>query len=118
MANRATHVASGAVTATAVWLMHCRKSGRRIDLGELAVVGIGGAFCGALADIAEPAVHPRHRGFFHSWTAAGLLVFCTWKICTDPGCSNDLKGLVKTLSTAHGSHLLSDCLTELGLPVV
>jgi inner membrane protein len=116
MANRAAHAAGGALASSGIWLAHCKRVGRKTGLAEVATVGAIGMFGGILADVLEPAHHPHHRGFLHSWTLAGLLAYGVWKISKSPDWSEELKVFLQMLSAAYGSHLLLDCGTPLGLP--
>ena len=81
------------------------------DLGRTLSLGLAGYAIGAVAgtwpDVLEPATTPRHREFFHSWTAFGLLAWGTARLLqstADP----TAKWLGGMAATGYLVHLLDD----------
>lgn len=71
MPNGPTHrLVAGTVLTLAAATEETRRG--EATLKPLAAGGIA-ALCGTLPDLLEPATHPNHRQFFHSWTFAVLL---------------------------------------------
>lgn len=70
MANRRVHRVAGAVAGGTRALIAARHQ----EPLHLAVEAVGGALAGSWAgtwpDVLEPAFHPNHRAFAHSWAAA------------------------------------------------
>ena len=80
MANKAEHDLIGLLIGAGISLFN--KDGA----SQLAINPISGALVGKymsrVPDLLEPAYHPNHRAFFHSWTCLGLLgfgMYKTWK---------------------------------------
>lgn len=81
----------------------------------------GGALAGTLPDILEPAYHPNHRQFFHSFTALGLVgvglyKLHKWEPSDDVG--KVLRGLGMVVCGAYIAHLVMDAGTPKSLPLV
>jgi hypothetical protein len=71
MPKRKTHIivggGSGAITAALA-----AREQQPLDLIAETLGGVLGGIVGSLApDVIEPAVHPQHRSFAHSYVAAG-----------------------------------------------
>ncbi|MEY2408856.1 MAG: inner membrane protein [Verrucomicrobiota bacterium] len=99
--------------AAAVALGHQRF----VNWAEVLVVGFLGIPVACLADILEPALSPRHRGFFHSVLVVLLCIvgFFAWCKYFDP--SPGSRRLVASLGVAFLSHHFLDSLTPSGLPL-
>ena len=74
-------------------------------LALVASVGLG-MLGGRLPDIIEPAIHPRHRKFWHSWTCAGVLNAGHWFLPAP------LKAATVPILVGYNSHLLADSTTS------
>lgn len=119
MANRAEHELIGMAVGAAVSLI------RDEDTSTLAVNPATGATLGKYAarlpDILEPAFHPNHRAFFHSWSVLALVGFGTYKAYQwqpeDTG-AKILKWALVIGGAAYASHLLRDAITPKGLPTL
>jgi len=121
MANGKVHLLVGtglAVAADFLW-QHSQMANdpdRKFDWGELAIVGLCGGVVGLLADILEPAVHPHHRGFFHSIVFAALMV---WALVRFGGKLTGLAAVFCAIMTlSYFSHLFLDALTPRSLPFI
>ena len=83
--------------------------------------GIGGALFGTLPDLIEPALHPNHRKFFHSFVALGLAAYGMTKLYDwQPESENRpfcrAAGLV--VGGAFCVHLGMDSFTKRSLPLI
>jgi membrane-bound metal-dependent hydrolase YbcI (DUF457 family) len=98
----------------------CRYYEREPDLGELLLCAGAGLLAAGVPDFIEPAIHPHHRQFAHSFTTGGILL----KLATDH-CGVDNGGLTqfqKILLAAgiagYVSHLIADACTPKRLPLI
>lgn len=86
----------------------------------LASAGLAACF-GCVPDRLEPAIHPNHRQFFHSFAVGALLIYAGKKVY-DWRPEDDLgraaKYLVLVGIAAYGIHLAMDALTKKSLPLV
>ena len=73
MPNGRTHTWVGAASGSAVAVYRGRQQPLLNVVLEGLGGGIGGYLGGKVPDILEPASHPGHRDFCHSWTAGGVL---------------------------------------------
>jgi len=121
MANGKTHLLAGAGVAIAADVFWQRSQmaadpERKFDWGELLLVGSCGAAFGILADILEPAVHPHHRGFFHSVGFIAILFWAITKIGAKLTAFAFAFSAIMVMS--YLSHLFLDCLTPRSLPFI
>ena len=125
--NRKNHVTLGLFVGAAAgiggYAIHCRRSGEPVKWVELLLHGGSGALmgmlAGALPDILERPVHPHHRGTFHSLSMLAALIFFTgswFRRTLDKG--GDCSPLVLGGVLGYCSHLVSDSLTPMGLPLL
>lgn len=118
MAKMRTHVLLAASTAAAAYLVHARVSRTPVSWQGLLLSALLGAMGGSLPDLAEPALHPGHRAFFHSITAAALLMYgCQWLWC-NRAATPDQKCAAIFGALGYATHLIADGLTPKGLPAV
>lgn len=126
MASRRDHQIAGILTACIYEI--CRLSDRykhgMPPKGKDIMIGIpkaliAGSLGGCLADILEPAVHPNHRGFFHSYAIAAILILFCIKIKDSKFLESNpqIKSALYSLLLSYGSHLTLDAVTPKGLPV-
>ncbi|WCL55545.1 metal-dependent hydrolase [Gimibacter soli] len=119
MANRVEHEIIGAIAGGTVAALNNDAK------DQYAVNFAAGAFLGKVAarlpDLLEPAIHPNHRGFFHSWLflsvlGAGMVKLWEW----EPEATNQkvLKWALLVTGAAYASHLLRDSITPKSLPIV
>ncbi len=74
-----------------------------------------------LPDLLEPALHPNHRQFFHSWAFAGLLGLATYQVYRwEPETPLQEVARFSLLAgaAAYFIHLLLDAGTSKSLPLV
>jgi inner membrane protein len=86
----------------------------------LASASLAACF-GCLPDKIEPALHPNHRQFFHSFAFGALVIYAgkkvyDWQPEDDFGKAARYVALVGI--AAYGVHLAMDALTKKSLPLV
>lgn len=89
--------------------------------GKTLLSGVGAAACGTLPDLIEPALHPNHRQFFHSFLALGIAGYglkklYDWQPQTDEG--RFWRGIGMVVCGGYAVHLLMDATTKRSLPLV
>jgi len=92
------------------WLEQLDDPSKKFDWGEFFLCTAAGGAAALLPDILEPANSPNHRKFFHSITAAGLVVYAMSGRHTE-GCSKPVLKLLTILGMGYLSHLALDCTT-------
>lgn len=115
MASKTTHVAIGAVIGAGIYILLTEKENRTPE----ALVGavIAGATIACIPDILEPAFHPNHREFFHSFLVLGGIHFIHDKIKQSDKVSFPGKMATSIFSGSYASHLLLDAFTPKSLPL-
>lgn len=116
MASGKQHALIGAGVAVAGWLAYCKLAKRPLELGELLLAAGVGAIGGLVPDLLEPALHPNHRQFFHSYVAVMLLVHANGHLSRNPQVPAEVRGTVHLASVGFLSHLLADARTPKSLP--
>jgi membrane-bound metal-dependent hydrolase YbcI (DUF457 family) len=106
------HLIAGLAVGAAVngviqWLECLDDQNKRFDWGELLVCTAAGGAAALLPDILEPADSPHHRKFFHSITAAGLVVYSISGRHTN-GYSASARKILMVLGMGYLSHLVAD----------
>jgi membrane-bound metal-dependent hydrolase YbcI (DUF457 family) len=121
MANFKTHCIVGVAVGAGLNLVKQSSQraidpGREFDWGELLFWCTVGGTAASLPDLLEPASNPNHRGFFHSFAFAALIL-CA--ILGEP--SSKLREKFGHLPLLTGfsylSHLALDIITPMGLPI-
>ena len=118
MPNVKAHMIIGSVATTAVALADEKPS--KIT-HNVVVAPFIGASVARLPDLLEPALHPNHRQFFHSFTmlaAVGVGMVKAYKWEPETTFEKLVRGLIVLGGVAYASHLLADGLTPKGLPIV
>lgn len=116
MGNRSEHAIFGALAAlTTYGLYKLKKEEKPTIQGALGSLLVG-AFAGVLPDLLEPASHPTHRSFFHSFTLLMMLMQGNLKTWEAQNLTEDQKLVISLLSAGYGSHLLSDSSTPRSIP--
>lgn len=118
MASGKQHILIGAGIGVAAWLVYCKLADRPVKLLETALAAGVGAIGGLVPDLLEPALHPNHRQFFHSYVASGLLVVANHHVLRNREIDPALRAAVHLGSLGFASHLLADAGTPKGLPLV
>ncbi|MCU7937094.1 MAG: metal-dependent hydrolase [Candidatus Thiodiazotropha sp. (ex Dulcina madagascariensis)] len=119
MPNAVAHRLVGAVgVGGMVWTIEGETG--RSSYAPVTAGLLGGALS-SLPDFLEPAIHPNHRGFFHSYAVLALLgygAYRLWKWEPTDGFGQlaRMGGLVVIAS--YGIHLVMDATTPKGLPIV
>jgi hypothetical protein len=63
--------------------LYCKVFDRPIEIGEVVRAAGVGMIGGLLQDLLEPAIHPHHRKFFHSYAATALLAHANHHVSRD-----------------------------------
>ena len=84
MPNGNIHKNAGAILGASTYLLVQNNSQEKekIDFGELLLSSGIGLSTARIPAILEPAIHPNHRAFFHSFVFGGLFCFTgvyAWK---------------------------------------
>ncbi|MCJ9429669.1 metal-dependent hydrolase [Kordiimonas marina] len=120
MPNRDIHVLAGAI-AGALLTKDSEDSNDTDPTTSVLVGAAAGAVGGRLPDILEPALHPNHRQFFHSYAVLGLLgcgFYHAAKWSPETGWEKCLRYLTLGMIGGYACHLLFDGTTPKGLPLV
>ncbi|WP_341501926.1 metal-dependent hydrolase [Gallaecimonas sp. GXIMD4217] len=119
MANGKTHQTAGAVTGALLCMLDRKNAGSfAVDPFSAALIGSIG---GRLPDILEPALHPNHRQFFHSFFVAVTMFYGMKKLYGwEPETAGKqlMRQLLLIGGGAYLSHLLLDSFTKKSLPIV
>jgi membrane-bound metal-dependent hydrolase YbcI (DUF457 family) len=111
-------LAVGAVVNGVIqWLECLDDKTKRFDWGEFLVCTAAGGAAALLPDILEPADSPNHRKFFHSITAAGLVVYSISGRHTS-GYSASVRKILMVLGMGYLSHLALDCTTPQAIDLI
>jgi membrane-bound metal-dependent hydrolase YbcI (DUF457 family) len=116
------HLIAGLAVGAAVngliqWLECLDDQNKRFDWGEFLVCTAAGGAAALLPDILEPADSPNHRKFFHSITAAGLVVYSISGRHTN-GYSASARKILMVLGMGYLSHLVADAGTPKSIKLV
>lgn len=114
-AHRAAAVVAGLVTSFV-------NSGPEEERVEMAALFTAASLFGAkLPDILEPALHPNHRAFFHSFLVFGGSVWAVkalWEWRPESLNERRLRAVLLGALVGYCSHLGLDALTCKGLPLI
>ena len=116
------HLVAGLVVGATVngiiqWLECLDDPTKRFDWGEFFLCTAAGGAAALLPDILEPADSPNHRKFFHSLTAAGLVVYAISGRHTN-GCSKPVLKILTILGMGYLSHLALDSTTPRAIDLI
>lgn len=96
------------------------QNGRAPTAAALAM-GLAAACLPSLPDILEPALHPNHRKFFHSWAVVGLLGCGMYRLYDwqpEDGWDRSIRVAGLALGAAYLAHLARDAFTTKSLPLI
>lgn len=96
------------------------RDGRPLTAAPVAM-GITAACFPSLPDLLEPALHPNHRKFFHSWAVVGLLgwgMYGLYDWQPDDGWDRFARVAGLALGAAYLAHLARDAFTAKSLPLI
>ncbi|MDT8405049.1 metal-dependent hydrolase [Sulfuriflexus sp.] len=119
MANAVAHRFGAALVVGGISAYNEDQNGQ--NTAKPLVHATAAAVCGSLPDILEPAFHPNHRQFFHSFGFAGLLGYGLYKLYQwQP--QDEMNKLLKQAGFVVGGaylvHLAMDATTPKSLPIV
>lgn len=118
MANAKQHALIGAGVGAIGWLLYCKLVDRPIEIAELLLASGVGMIGGLIPDLLEPAVHPHHRQFFHSYAATALLAHANHHVSQNEKLPAEARAAFHLVSLGFFSHLAADAGTPRGLPWV
>jgi membrane-bound metal-dependent hydrolase YbcI (DUF457 family) len=111
-------LAAGAITSALIQMSRqAADPSLRFDWGHLLLCAGAGGAAAMLPDLLEPAVHPWHRGFFHSVTAA-FAVACLLSETRKHRLPKFTRMLLLAAAAGYGSHLAADALTPRSIPLI
>ncbi len=119
MANETAHRV-GAAVAVGGLVLASEKDQPDTSAMLLAASGLA-YFFGTLPDILEPAHHPNHRQFFHSWAIAGMVGYGIYKAYrweTETTAQKCVRFAGMVIGGTYLVHLAMDATTPMGLPTV
>ena len=120
MANAAEHSAFNFFAVAAATAIVRDRDGQPVGQASLAM-GTAAACLPSLPDLLEPALHPNHRKFFHSFTMAFAMIYGlrrAYKWSPDQDWQRLARTLILVGGAAYLAHLARDSLTTKSLPLV
>jgi inner membrane protein len=135
MPDGRTHLIAGTVCGAvcSIVIQHQLHENKQLDPGHLLLSTGTGAAVSRLPDILEPALHPNHRAFFHSFIFGAILGYSgveIWKKMEQLREKRKARGiqqiswqefLLALILIGIGVfvlHLLMDAFTKKGLPLI
>ncbi|MDT3696630.1 MAG: metal-dependent hydrolase [Ignavibacterium sp.] len=135
MPNGNVHKTAGAILGPLAYLAIHNNSQQKekVDLGELLLSSGIGLSTARIPDILEPAIHPNHRTFFHSFVFGVILCFIivyAWNDLKAKRCERKVMGIQNwsryefldiIIMIGVGSillHLIMDGYTPRGIPII
>ncbi len=121
MANFQSHLIAGTISAGTLDVGAKILKKESVEPEEILLFGADlslGALGGLLPDILEPAIHPRHRKFFHSFAFLIITGVGVWYLWERTNIFKWIKWPVTILAVGVGVHLLMDSRTSSSLPLV
>ncbi|MHA1278521.1 MAG: metal-dependent hydrolase [Candidatus Helarchaeota archaeon] len=118
MSKSLAHIIMGSLIATGCYLGYNYFTKKKPSLEGVLGSAALGSFVALFPDIIEPATNPNHRGFFHSVTLGLLLILLTSLTLTSEEIEENIKLLFGVTGSSYLSHLLLDCGTKKGLPLL
>ena len=119
MPNALAHRVGAAVVVGAVSVTQESQNGG--ITGKSLANTLFAATCGTLPDLIEPAIHPNHRQFFHSYAMLGLVGYGLLKLYQwQPETQENrfLRSIALIAGGAYAVHLLMDARTVKSLPLI
>jgi len=120
MPCRPVHALCGTAVGVATFIaLDDTKSENNLLQG--AGMTVAGFFGGILPDIIEPAIHPHHRQFFHSFAilgGTGILLKALYEWQPETAAQKNVRRLLIAFCAGYGTHLLLDAMTPRSLPLV
>ena len=116
--NAKGHLVTGATVGALSIVLLNKGNGLETKFEDVAIGLFFGGLAGLVPDLLEPATNPHHRGMCHSIVIAGLVIWATWKLHSNPNLSIDQKKFLSIIAGGYLSHLAVDGLTPMGLPII
>ena len=121
MANFQCHLMAGAITGGAIDIIRKAEQNKALEQRDITICCAEvcfGSIGGVLPDRLEPAIHPRHRKFFHSILFLGLIAIGLVLLWQNDKIAEWIKWSLTALAAALIIHLVIDGFTPAGLPLV
>lgn len=118
MADLKTHAVAGAVVGVGAYLIGSWFLQREISFSGTLLAGLGGIAAGCVPDLIEPALHPNHRGTFHSLTAGSLFALSGYEAFENGNLDGDARITALVLVSSYVSHLILDAVTPKSIPFI
>ena len=118
MASAKQHALIGTGVGAVSWLLYCKLVDRPVRVGEVLLGAGVGMIGGLLPDLLEPAIHPNHRRFFHSYAVTALLADANHCVSQQTQMPAERRAAIHLISLGFLSHLAADAHTPKGLPWV
>lgn len=118
MPNGPVHQLAGAATALTVYAFNQQQFDPAINA---LTVPVAGFVLGKLPDWLEPALHPNHRQFFHSYVVLfgvlyGLQKAYAWE--PEGDLERFLRAAALIVGSVYATHLILDGMTKKSLPLI
>lgn len=119
MPNATAHRLGAAIVVGGISAYSEQQNGENTakPVAHAALAGV----CGTLPDILEPALHPNHRQFFHSFGLGGLLAYGLyelWQWKPEDELYQNLRTAGLVVGGAYLVHLVMDTSTPKSLPLI
>jgi inner membrane protein len=116
--NRGAHMIVGAAAGAGGYYLASKLFGFQPTWQGALTLGGAGALVACLPDILEPALHPRHRAFFHSVACNGGRALGLRHLARHRHLTPQQKIILMALGCSYLSHPLIDATTPMGLPLI
>ncbi len=118
MAKKSDHILAGAAVGLIAYGAYKFFKNESFTLDGAILATASGSLVALLPDILEPALHPGHRGFFHSLACASGTIYLANKAIKSEKVPAELKMPLVVLVASLTSHWALDAGTPLSLPLV
>ena len=119
MPNAAAHRCGAAIVVGTISALSEKHNGK--NTAKPIMHAALAAACGTLPDVLEPAFHPNHRKFFHSFGFAGVIGYGLYKLYkwkTEDEFEQILKSVGLVVGGVYLVHLSMDSSTPKSLPLI
>ncbi len=120
MPNASAHKLGAALAVGGAVASHQHSTKGEVDLKPIGAAWLAGEL-GSLPDLLEPAIHPNHRGFFHSFACLAGVGYGGYKLYQwepEDDLGKLMRGIGLVACGAFAVHLLMDATTKKSLPLI
>jgi membrane-bound metal-dependent hydrolase YbcI (DUF457 family) len=121
MPNFTPHLVTGGATGLSLEVIRKIKENKPLEPEDLLRLTLSlslSCIGGILPDVLEPAIHPRHRKFFHSILFIIIIGIAIYYLFKSEELDDILKWSFTAFSIAIIAHIVLDGFTPAGLPVL